>query len=280
MDVAPRVVGVIRWSTCHVQRYALTGPYPSEEPTLKADPFDQLALLDVQSLDSQLARLAHRRKTLPQVATLEQLRRERETVHARSVQAQTRVSDLTADQAKADREVANVRARRDRDQTRLDSGQVGSPKDLQRLQDEIVALDRRIGSLEDDELEVMEELEAAQNELAAATGELASIEARIADELGALQESTADLDAAAEALRAERGQTVGRVSDPLLALYDKIRDTHGGVGAAALRHKRCEGCRLEINGADLREIAATPSDVVLRCPECNRILVRTGESGL
>ncbi|TNC46168.1 C4-type zinc ribbon domain-containing protein, partial [Mumia zhuanghuii] len=43
---------------------------------------------------------------------------------------------------------------------------------------------------------------------------------------------------------------------------------------------RCEGCRLEINGADLREIATKPSDEVLRCPECNRILVRTHEAGL
>ncbi|MGH1562551.1 zinc ribbon domain-containing protein [Mumia sp. DW29H23] len=280
MDVAPRVVGVIRWSPGHVQRYARTRPYPSEEPTLKADPFDQLALLEVQGLDSQLSQLAHRRKNLPQVATLEQLRQERESVHARSVRAQTTVADLTSDQTKADQEVANVRARRDRDQTRLDSGQVTSPKDLQSLQNEIVALDRRIASLEDDELEVMEELEAAQTELAAATDALASLDARIADEVAALEESTSEIDASAEAVRAERGAAVSRVAEPLLTLYQKVRASHGGVGAAALRHKRCEGCRLEINGADLREIAGKPSDEVLRCPECDRILVRTTESGL
>lgn len=234
----------------------------------------------MQDLDSQLAQLAHRRKTLPQVATLEQLRREREGVHGRSVQAETQVADLTADQAKADKEVAAVRARRDRDQTRLDSGQVTNPKDLQSLQNEIVALDRRIGSLEDDELEVMEELETAQTELAAASEALAALDARIADETGALSEATSEIDASAEALRAERGGAVERVAAPLMELYVKVRDQHGGVGAAALRHKRCEGCRLEINGADLREIGATPSDEVLRCPECNRILVRTGESGL
>ncbi|WP_422656404.1 zinc ribbon domain-containing protein [Mumia qirimensis] len=214
------------------------------------------------------------------MAVLAELRAEREAVHARSVQAQTKVADLTADQTKADREVASVRARRDRDQTRLDSGQVTNPKDLQNIQHEIVALDRRIASLEDDELEVMEELEGAQSELAVATDALASLDARIADELAGLEVATAELDASAEALRAERGPTVERVSEPLLQLYAKVRESHGGVGAAALRHKRCEGCRLEINGADLREIAATPSDQVLRCPECNRILVRTGESGL
>lgn len=196
------------------------------------------------------------------------------------MQAQTRVSDLTADQTKADAEVAAVRARRDRDQTRLDSGQVTNPKDLQSIQNEIVALDRRIGSLEDAELEVMEELEAAQSELALATDALASLDARIADEVSALEEATREIDASAEALLAERGGATDRVAEPLLTLYEKVRKTHGGVGAAALRHKRCEGCRLEINGADLREIAGKPSDEVLRCPECDRILVRTHDAGL
>ena len=67
--------------------------------------------------------------------------------------------------------------------------------------------------------------------------------------------------------------------DDLLALYEKLRAQHG-IGAAALRARRCEGCRLEINAADLRDIAGRPADEVVRCPECSRILVRTAESGL
>jgi predicted nucleic acid-binding Zn-ribbon protein len=44
--------------------------------------------------------------------------------------------------------------------------------------------------------------------------------------------------------------------------------------------RQCQGCQLELNAAELREIAAAPEDEVLRCEECQRILVRTGESGL
>ena len=94
-------------------------------------------------------------------------------------------------------------------------------------------------------------------------------------------------DAAVEAIddeagtaTAERERIVAQVPDELLALYDKVRAQYGGLAAAELRARRCEGCRLEINGADLREIAAMPDDEVLRCPECSRILVRTAESGL
>jgi predicted nucleic acid-binding Zn-ribbon protein len=35
-----------------------------------------------------------------------------------------------------------------------------------------------------------------------------------------------------------------------------------------------------VGAADLARIAAAPSDEVIRCEECNRILVRTDESGL
>jgi uncharacterized protein len=52
------------------------------------------------------------------------------------------------------------------------------------------------------------------------------------------------------------------------------------VGAAALVQRRCQGCRLELNAADLREITAAAEDEVLRCEECQRILVRTAESGI
>ena len=54
----------------------------------------------------------------------------------------------------------------------------------------------------------------------------------------------------------------------------------GGVGAAPLRARRCEGCRMQINASDLGVIAKAPADEVVRCEECQRILVRTSESGI
>jgi predicted nucleic acid-binding Zn-ribbon protein len=59
-----------------------------------------------------------------------------------------------------------------------------------------------------------------------------------------------------------------------------VRAQKGGVGAAALRARRCGGCSLELTAADLGTIAKAPLDEVLRCEECNRILVRTSESGI
>ena len=44
----------------------------------------------------------------------------------------------------------------------MDQGLITNPKDLERMQGELVSLQRRISDLEDTELEVMERLETAQ----------------------------------------------------------------------------------------------------------------------
>lgn len=257
-----------------------SGHHDLEELPLKAESSAQLMLLDLQQHDSSLLQLDRRRKTLPELAKLEELTATRSELDGRRVEAETAVSDLGRAQRKADGEVEQVKARRERDQKRLDQGVITNPKDLENLQREMEALERRITTLEDEELEVMEQLETAQGELDSVRSELAVIDDQIAEAEATRDASVAEIDSEVGELTSERAQTASAIPDDLLTLYDKLRGQYGGVGAAALVQRRCEGCRLELNAADLRELAAEPDDAVLRCPECSRILVRTRESGL
>jgi predicted nucleic acid-binding Zn-ribbon protein len=148
------------------------------------------------------------------------------------------------------------------------------------MQQELVSLSRRISELEDTELEVMEQLESAQAERARLTERLAAIEARTT-ELTVSRDATAgDVTREAGQVTDQRKVVADGVPADLLALYEKVRAQKGGVGAAALRARRCGGCSLELTAADLGTIAKAPLDEVLRCEECNRILVRTSESGI
>ena len=47
-----------------------------------------------------------------------------------------------------------------------------------------------------------------------------------------------------------------------------------------LRARECGGCRLTLDAHEIAEIRAKDEDEVVRCEECQRILVRTSESGL
>jgi uncharacterized protein len=247
---------------------------------LKASPADQLRLLDVQGLDSKAARLDHRRRTLPELAEIEQLTQESAAVVTRIVVVETQRTDVGRELSKFESDIEQVRARSDRDQQRLDTGSVGSAKELESLQHEIGSLQRRQNELEDAELEVMEQAEEFDQTLAALRKEQASLEQRTADAVARRNAAFSDIARDLEFLAQQRASVVADLASDLVTLYDKLREQHGGVGAAALRQHRCEGCRLELNTTDLGRIREAADDDVLRCEECRRILVRTEESGL
>ena len=133
---------------------------------MKADPSAQLKLLDVQALDARADQLRHQRAHLPEIVEIASLTASRTELVDLARDQQIAVDDLTAAQKKADADVEQVKARRARDRDRMDQGLITNPKDLERMQHELESLDRRITTLEDEELEVMEELEEAQVRLA------------------------------------------------------------------------------------------------------------------
>ena len=190
------------------------------------------------------------------------------------------VDDITAEQKRADADVEQVKTRRVRDQSMIDAGQIKDPKALERMLGELQSLHRRINDLEDVEIEVMERLEETQRSLDERTAELAGLETENADLQASYEKTSADLEAQLAAVKDERNTAAAGMPADLMALYEKLRAQKDGVGAAALRRRECGGCRLTLNASDLGIIAKAPTDEVLRCEECNRILVRTGESGL
>jgi predicted nucleic acid-binding Zn-ribbon protein len=155
----------------------------------------------------------------------------------------------------------------------LDAGQVSSPKELENLQSEIVSLERRQGDLEEVVLEVMEQAEEVTRRSTALSAEQAELAGR-RDEIATRRDAAfAEIDEQAGKARDSRAAIAGDLPADLLDLYDRLRAQHG-VGAAALRNGRCEGCHLSLNKVDLGRIRAAPPDEVIRCEECRRILVR------
>jgi uncharacterized protein len=240
---------------------------------------DQWRLLDVQAVDTRLDQITHRERTLPEHAEVAELEQRAAAVHDELVGAQTRASDVQRELTKAEADVEQVRQRAARDQSRLQAGQ-GGHKELESLQHEIATLARRQSDLEDTELEVMERLEAITADVERLTAERDSLQGRIDDAAARRDAALATLGDERDRLTRERVGMVAGLDAALLALYERIREQSGGAGAAMLRARRCEGCRLELNPQELQRIRAAADDEVVRCDDCRRILVRTGESGL
>ena len=247
---------------------------------MKADPFVQLRLLDLQALDSALDRLAHRRRTLPELAEMARLDGLVDALRDAVVRAETEVSDLAREQAKFEKEIEQVRVRKARDESRLASGAISVVKQLQDLEHEVASLARRQSDLEDSELEVMERAETAQAALDQLTAQRDSHRASRAEAERGAAAATVEIDAELEKTAAARAELAATMPADLLALYEKIRGAEGGVGAGAIARGRCGGCHLDLMNNEKSAFRAAPPDEVLRHEECNRILVRTAESGL
>jgi uncharacterized protein len=247
---------------------------------VKASPEAQLRLLELADLDAELGRLDHRRRILPENEEADRLEARDAALRDEIASLEAQERDLGREQVKAEGDVEQVRARVERDRARLDAGQVSSPRELENLQSEIASLARRQSDLEEIVLDVMERSEAAQGRRSSLTAERDQIAGELAGVLARRDAALSEIGEEAGKAQDRRAAVAAGEPADLMTLYEKLRAQHGGVGAAALRGGRCQGCHLSLNTVDLNHIRAAAPDEVLRCEECRRILVRTPESGL
>ncbi|MEV4468171.1 zinc ribbon domain-containing protein [Nonomuraea salmonea] len=246
---------------------------------MKAAPEAQKRLLDLAELDSVLDRLAHRRRTLPELAEIDERSKLYAKLVTQVIEAETEAGDLAREQTKAENDVDAVRTRADRDQKRLDSGAVTSPRDLASLQSEIASLHKRQGDLEEVVLEIMERREAADTKVTDLITQRDEVRAALSAAEDRRDAALAEIEKEAADVQGRRGGVAGDIPADLLKLYEKLKEQYG-VGAAMLHGGRCQGCKVALSIAEMNSIKAAPHDEVVRCEECRRILVRTPESGL
>lgn len=244
---------------------------------LKASPETQKHLLDLQALDTKLQQLDHRARSLPEVAVIAGLKAEADELSARLRTESGAAEDARLELGRIEADVAVVEARIKRDSERLDTAT--SVKDVAGLEQELTALRKRRGDLEDIELGVMEALEEKEGAVEQSRTALAELNTRI-------QASESDRDAALATIGSERAHAeanratiAAKLPEDLLALYERQRGRYG-FGASLLQGGVSLASGVRLNANDLDDIRAAAPDDVLICPDSQAILVRTPESGL
>lgn len=235
-------------------------------------------LLELQALDTTLQQIAHAFATIEERHHATQLAAELQVTRDRLVAAATESSDIAREQTRADDDVQAVRLRIERDQQRMDAGNVPA-KELESLAHEITSLRRRQSELEDTELEIMERLESAQAAHARYAEQIELLQSQLDEVQAHIGARESELTSERAKVEGERVALVAQIPQDLVALYDKVR-SGGGVGAALLRQKSCQGCRIALPESELASLRAAPEDSIQRCENCRCILVRTSESGL
>ena len=240
---------------------------------MKASKAAQEKLLALQALDSSLIQLEHKEKNLP----VTKLLNEKTIAHASArdlcIAAETEKSDIKHELSKSEVDVEQVVSRIERDEKRLASGQ-GTPKELEQLQHELGSLAKRRAELEEIELEVMVRIEALDQRIASLSAERDALHEEVIKLSKERDVALEEITRAKNSTIAERSALASEIESELLGLYEKIRSSADGIGAARLHAGQCQGCNLTINAADLSKINSLPDDEVVRCEECRRIMVR------
>jgi hypothetical protein len=168
-------------------------------------------------------------------------------------------------------ETALVQAKIDAEQSKVLSGSVTNPKELQSLTRELEALSRRKSAIEDETLALMEKSEAgaAQREKVEAT--LAQGHAKEAELIAAFREKGGEMQRAIEKLRAERTKVIAGIDPALLDKYEALRAAKHGVAVGVLEGDVCSACRTHLPADRAQAIALGPE--VAECPNCRRLLV-------
>jgi uncharacterized protein len=232
------------------------------------------SLLAVQQHDTLADQLRHRAATLPVRGEITRLDDEVAVLDRRLAEVDARRGDLSRSQQRLEDEVASLTERANQAEKQLYSGSVTNPRELQALQDDVASIRRRIGQIEDDELEIMELSEPVDAERTELMSRREGLDAEGARLRAALAAAEAEIESELARLERERAEAAAGVPDDLWPEYDRLRRGLGGIAIARLVGSTCQGCHLALSAVEIDRIRKLPLDEPVHCEECGRLLVR------
>lgn len=231
-------------------------------------------LLRVQDHDTAADRLRHRRQTLPELAELRECQDELARVEATLAEAGANAADAARLQRRVEAELALLESKVAELDAKLYSGAVTVPRELQAMQMEGEAMRKRRASLEDEVLEAMSAREIVDEQVAELESRRAQLDREGVRLQAAVAEGQADVERDLETELAARQEAVTGIPADVAALYEQLRARLGGVAAAPLVNGRCGGCHLALPATEIDRLRKEPPDILVRCEQCERILVR------
>jgi predicted nucleic acid-binding Zn-ribbon protein len=240
---------------------------------VKAPAEDQSRLIELQLIDNALMQSKNKLRTIPEREQILAIQVRLKNAAEELVTVEAELADVSIDLRRSENDVEQVSDRIAKDEFRLGSGNA-SPKELESLQHEMVSLAKRKSELEDTELEIMlrhESVTARAEELKSDQVGLQKLELELNIRI---ENSVTEIEKEITSKTQARNELLPGLAQPLIDLYEKIRASNFGIGAALLVGNMCKGCNLAINAVEADRIKTLAADEVLRCEECRTILVR------
>lgn len=230
---------------------------------------DVVALYRLQQLELDIIERAKRIKAInAELEDDEALREslaENEAAQESYQEAEARVRDMEL-------EIAAAVDKRQGAESRLYSGEVTHPKELQDMQMEMEALIRRKSVLDDELAKLSSERDDMRGK--AETTAARSNEAREQHELECedLRQEKETLTESVAQMLARRKTSVAAIPEQSFKTYNSMRTAKSNRPVAVLREKACTICGIEQNSIVITAI--NRGEDMVNCQNCGRILIR------
>jgi predicted nucleic acid-binding Zn-ribbon protein len=226
-----------------------------------------LNLYRLQQIDSQIDRLQARLQAIQMILSDDTELRQ---LNEMSMAAEARCQSAEQALKQAERNVQTQIIKIEQMQSNLYAGKSHSPKELQDLQNDVAALKRYLVTLEDRQLEAMQESETAEGQQRSAQGKLNSARDDQAEQGKGLRQEQDTLKNDLERFFIERNAVAGVVPSKELNLYDQLRQQRRGVAVAVIVDNSCGACGSTLSLAQIQSVHS--SGQMILCPSCGRIL--------
>ena len=228
-------------------------------------------LLALQENDSAIDRLSARRAALDSGEMLAAARAAADAAERALGELRLQLDTMGRDQQRFEHEIDSISQKVASEEKRLFDGSIANAKELEAIQHELENLKKRRSDREDELLALLEQKEELDER--ARQAESASSESRrqVEETASAADEELVKVVAELQAHVADREAIVPQLDPDLVELYEDLRRTKKGVGAAALIDGVCQGCHEQLSPAELDRMKR--ADGVKRCVHCRRILV-------
>jgi uncharacterized protein len=229
-------------------------------------------ILSLQELDASVDRAIARREVLESGEEAVAARVRMDQIERAVGELRLALGDVERNANRLENDADMIGQKADAEEKRLYDGSVANPKELESIQHEVASLRDRRRRTDDELLERMEEREDLETKIAGGEAQLTEARERLSEIRGAAGTELEDIERTLALRTSERELLVHEFDEELLRLYEELRRSKRGVGAAALIDGVCQGCHQKLSPA---EMARLKSAEVKRCEYCNRILIPT-----
>ena len=135
---------------------------------------------------------------------------------------------------------------------------------------EIERYQKEISTIEDQELELMEQADQLKAQLAAEEKQTANAKESIARQVANLESKETTLNARLVELKKERGDLSARTDEDLLDRFNRLFASKGDAAVVALEHDVCTGCHMKVTTQTAVRVKGGKE--IVSCEQCGRIL--------